>query len=386
MKATQERNRTEVTHLFEAALEMLPEERNAFLERACAGDAELRREVQSLLDADAVAGHFMEIPAEQEAPTSGVTMPSEDGATEPSVDAPGEQLQPGCPLGRYVVRERLGTGGMGIVYEAYDPELNRKIAIKLMRPGASESMSASEGRVRLMREAQAMAQLSHPNVIAVYDVGTFGDQVFIAMEYVEGSTLTQWLAEHKRPWREIVNMFVQTGRGLAAAHAAGILHRDFKPDNVLVGKDGRPRVLDFGLARALFGEPEKRAHSDENDERAKLDASSPSILALLGLALTQTGRLMGTPAYMAPEQLMGQPADHRTDQYSFCVALYQALYGELPFKAQNVETLVREVTQGKPPEAVSSQVPSRLRRVVLRGLLPEPADRFPSMDALLDEL
>jgi len=181
-------------------------------------------------------------------------------------------------------------------------------------------------------------------------------------------------------------MFVQTGRGLAAAHAASILHRDFKPDNVLVGKDGRPRVLDFGLARALFGEPEKRAHSDENDERAKLDASSPSILALLGLALTQTGRLMGTPAYMAPEQLMGQPADHRTDQYSFCVALYQALYGELPFKAQNVEALVREITQGKPPEAVSSQVPSRLRRVVLRGLRPKPADRYPSMGALLDEL
>src|SRR5262249_37944590 len=199
------------------------------------------------------------------------------------------------------------------------------------------------------------------------------------------STLSHWL-EKKRSWREIVNMFVQTGRGLAAAHAAGILHRDFKPDNVRVGKDGRPRVLDFGLARALFGEPEKRAHSDENDERARADASSPSVLALLGLALTETGKLMGTPAYMAPEQLMGQPADDTTDQYSFCVALYQGLYGELPFKGHSVEALVREITQGKPPEALSSQVPSRLRRVVLRGLRPKPADRYPSMGALLDEL
>src|SRR5262249_36056796 len=172
----------------------------------------------------------------------------------------------------------------------------------------------------------------------------------------EGSTLTEWLAERKRTWREIVNMFVQTGRGLAAAHAAGILHRDFKPDNVRVGKDGRPRVLDFGLARALFGEPEKRAHRDENDESERTETSSPSILVLLGLALTETGRLMGTPAYMAPEQLMGAPADHRTDQYSFCVALYQGLYGELPFKGESIETLVREVTQGKPLEAVSSQV------------------------------
>src|SRR5215813_1063525 len=387
MKATQEQSWTEVTQLFEAALELLPDERNAFLERACAGDEKLRCEVQSLLDADVEAGQFMKIHGEQETSTAGATLPSEDGATEPSVDVPEEELKPGSPLGRYVVRERLGAGGMGVVYEAYDPELNRKIAIKLVRPGASGSISASEGRARLMREAQAMAQLSHPNVIAVHDVGTFGDQVFIAMEYVEGSTLTKWLAERKRTWREIVNMFVQTGRGLAAAHAAGILHRDFKPDNVLVGKDGRPRVLDFGLARALFGEPEKRAHSDENDGRAREDASSPSILSLLGLALTETGRLMGTPAYMAPEQLMGQPADHRTDQYSFCVALYQGLYGELPFKGQSIETLAREVSQGKPPEVSSSvQVPSRLRRVVLQGLRPEPAERYPSMDALLGEL
>src|SRR5215470_16829789 len=179
---------------------------------------------------------------------------------------------------------------MGVIYSAYDPKLERKVGIKMLRLKAQADSPAPRQHARLLREAQTLAKLSHPNIVAVHDVGTVADQVFIAMEYVEGSTLTHWLAEQRRPWREIVNMFVQTGRGLAAAHAAGILHRDFKPDNVLVGKDGRPRVLDFGLARALFGEPEKRAHRDENDERATADASSPSILALLGLALTETGR------------------------------------------------------------------------------------------------
>jgi serine/threonine protein kinase/tetratricopeptide (TPR) repeat protein len=376
----------EIDRLLRLALERDEGQRDAFVAEACQGDAELRREVESLLHAAQSAEGFMDQPPMAVASdvlnlvpsTSGTTVSSVDGATLPAVDAPKEHLKPGSRLGRYVVGERLGTGGMGVVYEAHDPELNRKIAIKLMRPGVSGNISASEGRATLMREAQAMAQLSHPNVIAVHDVGTFGDQVFIAMEYVEGSALSEWLAEQKRPWREIVNMFVQTGRGLAAAHAAGVLHRDFKPDNVLVGKDGRPRVLDFGLTRALLGEPERRARPD---------APGPSNLAPLGVALTEPARLMGTPAYMAPEQLMGQGADHLTDQYSFCVALHRGLYGEPPFKDQSIETLVCEMSQGMAPEvARSSQVPSRLRRAVLRGLRPQPADRYPSMDALLAEL
>jgi len=384
MKATQEQSWTEVTQLFEAALELLPDERNAFLERACAGDEKLRCEVQSLLDADVEAGQFMKIHGEQETSTAGATLPSEDGATEPSVDVPEEELKPGSPLGRYVVRERLGAGGMGVVYEAYDPELNRKIAIKLVRPGASGSISASEGRARLMREAQAMAQLSHPNVIAVHDVGTFGDQVFIAMEYVEGRTLTHWLAEQKRPWRAIVNMFVHTGRGLAAAHAAGILHRDFKPDNVLVGKDGRPRVLDFGLARALFGEPEKGAL---DDELAKADADGPSNLAPLAVVLTRPGRLMGTPAYMAPEQLMGERVDEKADQYSFCAALFQGLYGILPFNPDNFGALLEQIRLRKVNEVPNSNsVPPSVHRALLRGLSPNPVDRFSSMEALLEKL
>src|SRR5215467_14031691 len=368
----------QIDRLVALALERVPRERGAFIREVCRADDELRQEVETLLESHEKAGDFLVEPPSDAA----AEVVAEHWTETIPAAQPATRLEDGAALGRYVVQRGLGGGGMGTVYAAFDPELNRKVALKLVRPEAGK-LDTNEGRRRLLREAQAMAQLSHPNVIAVYDVGTFADQVFIAMEYVEGSTLTQWLAEQHRPWREIVNMFVQTGRGLAAAHAAGILHRDFKPDNVLIDKDGRPRVLDFGLARALLGEPEKRAP----DEPASANAISPSKLAPLELALTQPGRVMGTPAYMAPEQMMGQGADHRTDQYSFCVALYQGLYGELPFKGQSVDTPLREMSQGNAPEVASSvQVPSRLRRAVLRGLRPEPAERYPSMDALLDEL
>jgi eukaryotic-like serine/threonine-protein kinase len=366
MTATPEQRWTKVTDLFEAALELSPDERDAFLEQACSGDEGLRGEVRSLLEADARAGDFMEVSAgDQETSDSGASV-----------------LSKGDAVGRYAVHARLGVGGMGVVYLADDPVLHRKVAIKLIRPGATLNSPTPRSRDRLMREAQAMAQLSHPNVIAVHDVGTFGDQIFVVMEYLEGSTLTQWLAERERPWREILDMFVPAGRGLAAAHAAGVLHRDFKPDNVLVGADGRPRVLDFGLARALRTGPEKRPSDDGQPQANGASRSVP-----FGMTGTEPDSLMGTPAYMAPEQLTGQGADHRTDQYSFCVALYEGLYGEPPFKGRTVEELLRETSRGEPPEAAASvRVPSRLRRAVLRGLRPEPADRYPSMDALLDEL
>src|SRR6516162_3838858 len=199
---------------------------------------------------------------------------------------------------RYKLVEKLGGGGMGVVYLAEDPKLGRRVAIKLMEPKTSGNQSASEGRARLFREAQALAQLSHPNVIAVHDVGTFADQVFIAMEYVEGSTLRQWLAERQRTWREVLSTFVQAGRGLAAAHAVGIVHRDFKPDNVLVGKDGRPRVGDFGLAR-------RSARST--------DQAATVLPAALAATVSAEEVLAGTPVYMAPDQLRGARADERSD-------------------------------------------------------------------------
>ena len=277
-------------------------------------------------------------------------------------------------MGRYVVLERIGSGGMGVVYAAYDPELDRKVALKLLRPDRTEAVE--EHRLRLQREAQAIARLSHPNVVAVYDAGTFGGQVFVAMEFVEGRTLRQWLEEEPRSWQEVVRAFGASGRGLAAAHAAGLVHRDFKPDNVLLGRDGRIKVADFGLARPV-GEPGGDAPPESGSGSGGLLASP----------LTEWGQVLGTPAYMAPEQLRGEAADARSDQFSFCVALWEALYGEKPFPGGNLREILDAERRGElrgPPEG--TKVPARLLPVLRRGLAPSPAARYPDMDVLLGDL
>jgi tetratricopeptide (TPR) repeat protein len=264
---------------------------------------------------------------------------------------------------------------MGVVYAAYDPELDRKIAIKLVRAALG-----NQGRERLLREAQAMARLSHPNVIAVHDVGTVDDEVFIAMELVDGAPLSTVLKEQRPGLEEVLSFFLQAGRGLAAAHAAGIIHRDFKPDNVLIGKDGRVRVLDFGLARA----------AEAQASEAKVEVTGETEISgrqLLDTPLTRTGAFMGTPAYMAPEQILSKPTDARSDQFSFCVALYEAIYGERPFVGDTVVALAEDALRGDVrPAPRNSPVPARLRNVVLRGLSGSPERRFPSMEALLEAL
>jgi tetratricopeptide (TPR) repeat protein len=261
---------------------------------------------------------------------------------------------------------------MGQVYAAFDPQLDRKVALKLLHPDQGDGARASE---RLLREAKALARLSHRNVVAVHDAGTFGGRVFVAMEFVDGLTLEDWLRERRRDRHEIVAVFAGAARGLAAAHAAGLVHRDFKPANVMVGKDGAARVTDFGLARASAGEADD-ALPDGARAPAPRDAS-----------LTQTGELLGTPLYMAPEQFRRAPTDARTDQFSFCVALYRALYGGPPFGEGAADALVARVLAGRvePPPARSS-VPASLRRVILRGLSVDPAARWPSMDALVAAL
>jgi eukaryotic-like serine/threonine-protein kinase len=302
---------------------------------------------------------------------------------EPGGDPLLASLRDGAKLGRYVILSRVGAGGMGVVFAAYDPELDRKVAIKLLRgsPGGSGPKELAEQRNRLLREAQAMAKLSHPNVITVHDVGTIDDQVFVAMEFVDGSTLTGWLRERKRPWREVMAVLLAAGRGLAAAHAVGLVHRDFKPDNVLIGRDpkgGVTRVLvtDFGLARPAAG---------KTDNFAAV-STVPGVRAL-GLALTQTGALVGTPAYMGPEQLAGERSDALTDQFSFSVAVYEGLYGERPFAGRVLSELMANVAEGKVKAAPTiSTVPRWLRRAVLRGLAVKPDDRWPNMDALLVQL
>ncbi|HEX9100744.1 MAG TPA: serine/threonine-protein kinase, partial [Polyangia bacterium] len=292
-----------------------------------------------------------------------------------------QKLQRGDTVGRYVIVDTLGAGGMGVVYAAYDPELDRKVALKILRPGAGESVDSEGFRDRLRREAQAMARLRHPNVIKVYDVSTRPGELFVAMELVDGVTLGAWLRERRRGWREIVEVFRKAGAGLAAAHDAGLVHRDFKPDNVLLSKSGDVFVTDFGLARALG------AH----DAVVVLAPSSPEMPSSVSPAawqtpLTVTGALVGTPIYMAPEQLLGTHVDARADVYSFCTALYEALFGVRPYSAKSVEELRREVHAGQLREPDGARVPSWLKRVVMRGLRVDPDERLPSMRAVLDEL
>ncbi|MBC8071073.1 MAG: serine/threonine protein kinase, partial [Deltaproteobacteria bacterium] len=270
-------------------------------------------------------------------------------------------------IDRYVVRERLGVGGMGVVYAARDAELDRDVAIKLVRNAQGPEHAADQQR--LLREARALAQLSHPNVVAIYDVGLHRDRVFIAMELVRGATLRRHLAEHVRPWQEIVLAFAQAGTGLAAAHACGLVHRDFKPDNVLVGDDGRVRVVDFGLAQS-DGSMVSTAPGSEDSP------ASP--------VLTATGQVVGTPAYMAPEQFAGEPADAATDQFSFCVAFWEALFGERPFPGSTSTELRLAIALGRiVTPAHPERAPQWLRAALVRGLATEPHMRWPSMHALL---
>ncbi len=282
-------------------------------------------------------------------------------------------VAPGESIGRYVVNARLGEGGMGVVYAARDPSLDRNVAVKLLHADLPSDGGSPGGR--LMREAQAMARLSHPNVVAVHDIGTYENRLFMAMEMIEGQTLRHWLAERPRPWTEIVGVFLQAGRGLVAAHRVQLVHRDFKPENVLVGSDGRVCVTDFGLAR--FVAPTAMT------ERAGLTHSAPLSANLM---FTSTGYQIGTPAYMAPEQFSGDATDDRTDQFSFCVALYEALYGQRPFEGDSVETLSLQVCAGVPRPPPESQVPPAIHAAVVRGLNVAPADRFHSMNDLLAAL
>jgi tetratricopeptide (TPR) repeat protein len=308
--------------------------------------------------------------------TLGATLPTSGGAIAGDSDGP---VAAGTIIGRYVVLSKLGSGAMGVVLAAYDPELDRKVALKLLkaRPGPQDV-----GRARLQREAQALARLDHRNVVTVHDVGVHAGQLFVGMEFVEGQTLREWMAsvDEPRPWREVVRIFMEAGQGLAAAHQAGLVHRDFKPDNVMLGKDGRVRVTDFGLARSNDAEGDSEAPVELPLEQVERSAGKHPQLD----TLTQTGALLGTPAYMSIEQFEGREADARSDQFSFCVALYEALYGERPFAGSNVAQLIGAVAdeQIRKP-AKRTRVPAWLRKVVVRGLAADRDARWPSMAALL---
>jgi tetratricopeptide (TPR) repeat protein/predicted Ser/Thr protein kinase len=287
------------------------------------------------------------------------------------VDGDGRSIHRELDAGRlnhYVLLRRLGQGGMGIVYAAFDQKLERKVAVKLLR-----SPDNPEAQRRLVREAQAMARLSHPNVVQIYEISEIDDTVFIVMEFVNGMTLRQWLATKRRTQAEILEVFVAAGRGLEAAHGRGLVHRDFKPDNVMIRTDGRVLVMDFGLAHGSASE-----FSRVN--------STHGVKAGLELDLTTTGQLLGTPAYMAPEQFNGTVTDARTDQFSYCVALWEALHGERPFTASGFQELAYAVTTGRHRKVEASDVPAWLRRIIWRGLEVNPGRRWPSFGPMLAAL
>jgi eukaryotic-like serine/threonine-protein kinase len=330
----------------------------------------------------------------------------------PTVDYPSEETgdppasprgAPPTKIGRYTVLDLLGVGGMGVVCTAYDPKLDRKIALKLLRKRGKKDDRHSTGQARLIREAQALAKLSHPNIVTVHDVDQFEGQIYMAMEYVDGASLDQWMVRDQRSWREVLDVFIHAARGLAAAHAASITHRDFKPANVLIGKDGRVLVVDFGLAKSHDDKSQDRSgmhpkfvegkglRVEAPDAAAAILRERGSLMDVIGSTqdskLTQVGRTVGTPAYMAPEQFLGLTVGPETDQFSFGVALFEALYGYLPFPDDSRDVLVERVTEGRvsdPPK--DTTVPGWVHRVVLRALQQKPEDRYPSMNALIAAL
>jgi serine/threonine protein kinase len=304
---------------------------------------------------------------------------------DPEARWPMRTLAPGTLVGRFVIRELLGEGPGGTLFEAEDPGPGRKVMLKFLRPDRSPE---------LVREEQALTRLSHPHVVNVLEAGDFQGEAYVVAEKIEGASLQDWLDAKSRPWREVLEVFLGAARGLAAAHAVGIVHRDFKPENVVVDGDGQARLTNFGLAQVVPRPSQVMAAL-----RGELVSSTPA----------------GTPAYMAPEQFRGRSADPRSDQFSFCVALYRALYGQQPFdpawaaaqqagrrtplgsvhfsllvKSLDRTTLInfaKEVIGGNlRPAPAGSEVPGWLEGVVWRGLRSDPEDRYPSMDALLGDV
>jgi len=308
---------------------------------------------------------------DQTAPAIGSASGGDPGVTQNS------QLRPGTRIDHYEVVDKLGTGGMGVVFRARDTRLGREVAIKLLRgiaePGTARCQSLCS---MLFREAQSMAQISHPNLVTVFDVGEFGGCLYVAMEYVDGQTLREWAFEAGRTWRERLDALLAAGRGLAEAHSIGITHRDFKPDNVLVSRRGRVQVSDFGLARGA---------ADFADAAATACVSCTSTGA--GDAIDVPGAIVGTPGYMSPEQHEGRSADARSDQFSFAVSAWELLHEVPPFPGRTVDQIREAVlSESLVPPPRSSPVPRRVTSVLERALRPDPSARYPSMTELLGQL
>jgi len=334
--------------------------------------------------ADLVRIYATSSPADASPAVDGSSMRSGENTIREGDASPPRRplLVAGARLDRYHILGVVGRGGMGVVYSAYDPDLDRKVALKVLHE--SDAPTDDQAQRRLLREAQAMARLSHPNVITVHEARVADGRVFLSMEFVDGGTLGTWIRERKPELPRLLAMLRDVGRGLAAAHAAGLVHRDVKPDNVLIGADERPRVTDFGLARPAddIGADAHAADAGAESQPAKIGER-----ALLEGTLTRAGTLVGTPAYMSPEQLTREPATAASDQFAFCVVAYEALFGVRPFAGRNLFELATNVVSGKLTEPErDADVPRWLRQVVLRGLSLRAEDRWPSMVELVARL
>ncbi|MEM7158312.1 MAG: protein kinase [Myxococcota bacterium] len=317
------------------------------------------------------------LPQDQDTAISGADIRTGDPGPETTEDP---LLSPGDTLGRFSITRVLGQGGMGVVYAARDPDLGRELAVKVLHRSVDDA--DERARARLLREARAMASVSHPNLVTVYDVGRHEGQVFIAMELVRGQTLGQWQRSEPHDWREVLRMYHQAAQGLVAAHEDGLVHRDFKPSNVLVSTKGRVQVVDFGLARAVStGDAVQAVQPSPADAIAQADREA------LATDLTRTGALAGTPAYMASEQFRGEATDARTDQFAFCVALWEGLFGERPFAGATPVALMLAVIEDERRAApTETEVPPRIIEALERGLASDPGRRFADMSALLEQL
>ncbi len=272
----------------------------------------------------------------------------------------------GHSIGRFVVRHRLGSGGMGVVYACRDEVLGRDVAVKLLHAQGDEGSHR-----RILREAKAMARLTHANVVTVYEIGEAEGAAFLVMELVQGMTVRRWLTAEESTHARILEVFLAAGRGLAAAHANGLVHRDFKPENVMIGDDGRVLVMDFGLARS----------SPVRDTASGDDGAHET-----PLGLTKSGLVAGTPAYMAPETLSGGGTNPRTDQFSFCAALWEGLHGQRPFVGADMGALTRAVMERPPIVPRGSTVAKHTQEALERGMMPDPAKRWRSMEELMGAL
>jgi serine/threonine-protein kinase len=353
-----------VVALFEALSDCEPAQAERRLADECGGDDALRDAVHQVLlhDRAAPSGFLAPGPALLSAALRDFD-PAETVKT--SVGGDDEPLAGSSRLGRYYVLHKLAEGGMGVIYVGYDDALHRRVAIKVLRRGEAVSEW-------LRREGQALGRLSHPNVVSVHEVSEHEGRVFLAMELIEGPTLRAWLDAYPRPFADTLRLFLQAGRGLGAAHRAGLVHRDFKPENVIIGKDGWARVVDFGIVALAPGSP------------AEVPAISPTAPNALSSPLTQSGVLMGTPAFMSPEQFSGERPTQLSDQFSFCVALYRAAYGTSPHPAAELSQLAHSVLNDPPaPPPRRLEVPAWLAPILRRGLERDPSLRFASMDTLL---